>query len=139
PHAGCDIDAPHASFGRFRAKTVTIGDRAVVVEDDDVRRAFEDQKRFRLRRSHVPMRLDIGSLHQHIKKPMRAIFRTAVKIMIHPQAGRSGSTVCYGIEKCFRYKPDGLWFPQGHAPDYLPPGTLRLTETPLWPYDLLLL
>ena len=95
PNARRQIHAPSLSLRRFHAQPVTCRDITRVVEHDQIRSAFQNQKRFRFGRIGMPMRTNIGTWQQHVQKSMWIILRTFMKVVVYPPPRGSRRLLCH--------------------------------------------
>ena len=99
PYTGRHIDTPEPSFIRVHAEAKASRHRTVIVKDQNIRCAFENQKRFRLRRVRMTVRSDICPTQQDIQKSMGIVPRPRMKIVIHAKPRRGRRECCNRIEQ----------------------------------------
>ena len=99
PDAGREIHTPDVTLRRFPAQAMPLCNRAAAIEKNDVRGSFQYKKRLRFRGIGMTMRADVSVFQQHVQKSMRIVRGPRVEIVVHPEAGRHGCTLCDRIKQ----------------------------------------
>ena len=90
PHARRNIDAPEVAFRGFFAESVASRNCTMLIEENHIRHAFQNQKGFGFWRDEVAMRSYIGTMQKDVQKTVWIVGCVGMKVVIHPEARRRG-------------------------------------------------